>query len=299
MDLNRNTKRSLLILFYFLVSSLSTQAQTTVIDLLPESESYGSISSIQLTVKRQSVDSIPRLNFWGGGAIFTTSGITFGGASFFIPRKLLVNLDLGWGTNLDATFFLNSKTKPVAISQSIAATSTHVYTTSIPSSKLKSFGLNFGGGRSTLGKNYYSKYPNNDFVAFGFSRISSKHAFWKINTDYGQRKGSSRLRFNLNFLRFFNHTFTPGYNQTIVPNGDPLAGTSQGFDSILSEDQFAAETAAYPIKFGAQFFIDGYATIWSKSGILGFRYKFGIGSPASRRQGGHIIGGFGLNFTFL
>ncbi|NOQ74329.1 MAG: hypothetical protein GQ574_20130 [Crocinitomix sp.] len=299
MNLNRINKRSLLLLFCFFVNSFGAHAQTTVVELLPESDTYSSISSIQLTIKRQSVDSIPRLNFWGGGALFTTSGITFGGASFFIPRKLLVSIDLGWGANLDATIFLKSKTKPIEILQSIAATATHVYKTSIPSAKLKSIGLNIGGGGSTLGSNYYSKYPNNSFVSFGFSRISSKHAYWEINTNYGQRKGSSLFRVNLNAIHFFNHTFYPSVNQTIVPNGDPLAGTSQAFDSFISEDQFAADNAAYPLRFGAQFFIDGYATIWSKSGILGFRYKFGIGSPPSRRLGAHIIGGFGLNFTFI
>ncbi|MCH2231133.1 MAG: hypothetical protein MK105_12390 [Crocinitomicaceae bacterium] len=287
--------RILFLLLFFV--SIPSLAQRTEYILKPESGSFG--PNINMTAIRQSTDSIPRLNFWTGGYSFPTTGITFCGLSYFVPRQILISADWGFGGNLEANGYLINWEKTKTVTQSVNAGIGVRYVTSIPVQRLRSIGLHFGTGYSNQGAKL-KDYTNHGFITYGVNLLGAKHAHWLIESHYGQRKGSSSTRLCIEGIYYYNPSYFPTSSEDVVRDNDPLAGTYQpSGDYYISETEYLEEKLTESTFNGFQIYVDGYVSLWSKSGIVGFKYKLGYGTSLTKSTDNRLIIGGGLNFTFL
>jgi hypothetical protein len=269
---------------------LSLRAQDTL-------KFSGSGKEFEVYVQTNDPDKVPRLNFWIGNCAGLERN-SFGGASYYIPKKHFFNFHVGQGVGAEGILVFKNWTTTKNLSLSIGSNSreksdyydpTTIYVATVPIQKRVSLGLHYGGGMYKQQSFGYNLTSNN--VAVGISLIRTYGLHWKMNTNYGEKRGSKFVTLNVDGVYYFNHSYPVPNDITII-----APGTTPTSSDEMTQQEFDDETSAGNINLGARIYLEGNSQKWSKSGLISFKYMAGLGIP-SHKEGIFFIAGLGLSFA--
>ena len=268
---------------YFFISILFCTFQAYGQDtLLLYTEKFD--RSVELVVLSNSDDDIAKLNTWVGLSLLEDNLISFGGISYYIPRKHLFNIYYGMGARFDGVVFFAKSRKDYSLDQSVDAKQDGYqitrYIASIPSKKTRALGVHYG-----IGHNDFFRMDNvsASHLRLGLTFLRSKNGHWKLSSKYQERKGGKRSTISLDGLWYFNH-----FREFNL--------YSSSYSSISEFDKFN-ENDFMPFGFGLTW--EGYVNFWSKKGHSGLKFLVGAGSGPFRSRSYYLQFGFGYNLSFL
>jgi hypothetical protein len=231
-------------------------------------------------------DEISRLNFWAGFNVGVDK-MSFGGVSYYSPKKHLANLHIGDGVSYDGVFFVNNWLKPKIIRNNIPIGPGVGYSMLNVANKRYSFGFHYGAGRYR----YFQSMTANHAV-FGLTILKAIGGNLSVKMNGETRKGFTRVTYNLDFIRYFGHNYpVPSYITIVEP------GQATGFNTYTQE-QYDSTNESGKVNYGVKISLEGYSALWTRKGNVGFRYFFGFGFPPDLGTGGADLG-LGLSFSFL
>jgi hypothetical protein len=253
-------------LFLSVIVLFGAECQDTIIQI-----KWNGLNSFKTEVRVNfNPDDISKLSFWSGFNI-GVDRYSFGGISYYIPKKHLANLHIGTGLGYDGVVFLKNWLTPKIIKNSVPIEPGISYSLTSVVNKRYSLGIHYGGGHFNYAKTVKA---NNAIVGFTLLKAIGGNMTVKMN---GQtRKGYNRITYNLDFIKYFGHIYKP------PPSSYMIIEKSKG-----------------KLNYGVKIYLEGYSAIWSKKGIIGLHYVFGFGVPPDSRIGGGVDLGLGLSFSFF
>jgi hypothetical protein len=266
LDFINMNKHYFALLVFFIISYPSICQDTLYLSSKQSSRKY------TVAIESNSEQGIRRLNIWGGVQL-KEDALSFGGVSYYIPKKHLFNVQIGRGINYDGVAILRSFNKEKITNQAIDSEHTVdekiYYAADVPTVRTQSIGLHYGAGYSSVFS--YNDLRSSNFRG-GITLIRSRSLKWTSSYGSDERKchGHRRSTLNLDALYYFNHYDING-------ELDP------------------ADTGVR--QFGVSLTFEGYSSSWSTNGHFGPKYLLGVGIGPYNQY--WIQAGFGFNFSFL
>lgn len=209
-------------------------------------------------------DHIRKLSVWAGFNV----GIdrwSFGGISWYAPKKHFAHLHFGTGAGYEGIVLLKNWLSTKVGSNSIHLNPQESVSTNFQYSKRNSFGVHYGAG-------WFSLVDFNDLKAantfLGLSILRASGGQWKIPALKQTKRGSNFITYNLDFIHYFNHDYPASSNDS---------------DKI---------------RFGGRIYLEGNSSAWSKNGIFGLHYSFGFGTAPDWDYMLFMLG-LGISFSFM
>jgi hypothetical protein len=237
-------------------------------------------------------DNISKLNFWVGFNV-GVDRFSFGGVSYYSAKKHLANLHLGPGLSYDGVIFLKNWLKPKIIKNSIPIKHGVGYSMLNVANKRYSLGIHYGGGRF----NYYQNVKVNNVIV-GLTLLKAIGGNAEVKMNGVTRKGFNRITYNLDFIRYFGHTYKPPSSFYNVIEVGEFVVPGNSFNTYTL-DEYYSEKEKNKLNYGVKIYLEGYSGLWSRKGIIGLHYVFGFGIPPDGSLGGGVDLGLGLSFSFL
>jgi hypothetical protein len=208
---------------------------------------------------------------------FGPQGVNLLGANYYKPKSYFINGLIGPASGqVDVSLFLRNTVKPTVLRQSVAMEGRTKYMVRVFTEKRKSLGLH--GGASYMNYSFDGPDYSSLGVFAGVSLLKSKHAYWKISSNYKQAQGTLINRLNADVI----------YYVPLVRTATPAATGTVGY----------GEPERTYRKVGARVYYDGKATLWSRGGRVSFNYMLGVGINEDK-QSLPFFAGLGLGYNFL